>query len=434
MKAPEQQSGIFDEAEPARLQMIVSRGIILLLFMLLGWSFFAKIDEVAIAGGVVVPQEQLKLIQHLEGGVVEEINVSEGDIVKVDQVLMKLNLGAGGISADEKKAELDALFLSRSRLRAEVNESQPLFDEEIAARQPGIVSAELAAYEGRRQEHEQALKVRSKGIQQRKLEVAELKAKQRALKRDLVIQKQQVDVSDELLAKGLSSKIEHLHVLEKYEASRGEVAILKQAVPRATSALEQASLEKQEVKRQYQRRALDELTVVERQIARLMEILTRADDQVKRTSIKSPIEGVVKRMRHTTLGGVVKSGEVIMEIVPISDNLVIEAQLSPVDRGYVRAGQSVVVKVTTYDYARYGGLEGTVTRIGADSQKDPNTGVDYFDVIAKTNKIFLGDNPEELNITPGMEATVEINTGSRTVMSYLISPVLKIRDESFRER
>jgi len=434
MKVPEKQSKIFDEAEPARLQMIVSRGIILLLFMLLVWSFFAKIDEVAIAGGVVVPQEQLKLIQHLEGGVVEEINVSEGDIVKIGQVLMKLNLGAGGISAEEKKAELDSLFLTRSRLRAEVDGSQPVFDKAIAKRQSGMVNAELAAYEGRRKEHEQSLQVRSNGIQQRKLEVAELKAKQRALKRDLVIQKQQVDLSDELLAKGLSSKIEHLQVMEKYEASRGEVEILKQAVPRAKSALEQASLEKQEIKGQYQRRALDELAVVERQIARLTEFLTRVDDQVKRTSVKSPIGGVVKRMRHTTLGGVVKPGEVIMEIVPISDNLVIEAQLSPVDRGYVRAGQSVVVKVTTYDYARYGGLEGTVTRIGADSQKDPNTGVDYFDVIAKTNKIFLGDNPEELNITPGMEATVEINTGTRTVMSYLIAPVLKIRDESFRER
>ena len=433
MKVSEQKL-ILSEAEPARLQMLSSRIIMLLLVMFMVWSFLAEVDEFAIATGVVVPQEQLKLIQHLEGGIIEEIKISEGDIVEVGQVLLKLNLGAAGISRDEKKAELDALLLTRSRLQAEVDNSQPVFDEEIAARQSGLVRTELAAYQGRRQEHEQALLVRTKQIQQRKLEVAELKEKQRALKRDLMIQKQQVDVSDELLTKGLSSKIEHLQVLEKYEASRGEVAILRQAIPRARAALEQASLERQELKKKYQRRALDEQAVVERQIVRLKELLTRVDDQQQRTNVKSPIQGVVKRLRHTTLGGVVKPGEVIMEIVPISDNLVIEAQLSPVDRGYVRVGQLVVVKVTTYDYARYGGLEGTVSRIGADSQKDPDTGIDYFEVIAKTDKIFLGDDPKELNITPGMEATVEINTGSRSVMSYLIAPVLKIRDESFRER
>lgn len=431
MKTTQQQLA---SAELAPIQMLSGRIIMLLLMMFLVWTYLAEIDEFAIAAGVVVPQEKLKLIQHLEGGIVEEIKVSEGDTVNRGQMLMRLNLGAAGISRDEKIAELDALLLTRSRLQAESDSLQPVFDEKIAARQSGLVSVELAVYQGRREEHEQGLLVRDKQIQQRKLEVSELKEKQRALKRDLVIQKQQVDVSDELLSKGLSSKIEYLQVLEKYEASRGEVAILRQTVPRVQAALDQALLEKQELKKQYQRRALDEQAIVERRIVRLTKLLTRVDDRQQRTSVRSPIHGVVKRMRHTTLGGVVKPGEVIMEIVPISDNLVIEAKLSPVDRGYVRVGQQAIVKVTTYDYARYGGLKGTVSRIGADSQKDPDTGIDYFEVIVKTDKIFLGDNPKQLRITPGMEAIVEINTGSRSVMSYLIAPVLKIRDESFRER
>ncbi|MGD8514607.1 MAG: HlyD family type I secretion periplasmic adaptor subunit [Granulosicoccaceae bacterium] len=421
-------------AEQSRLLVLASRSIMLLLAVFLIWALFAEVDEVAIAVGSVVPQEQLKLIQHLEGGIIEAIQVEEGDIVKIGEELLKLNLGTGGINRNEKKAELDAYILTRARLQAEVDGKQPVFDPDVATRQPGLLRAELAAYQGRRREHEQALGVRSNLIWQRRLEVAELKEKQAAIQRDLVIQKQQAELSTDLLAKGLTSKVEHLQVLEKYEESRGEVAVLKQAVPRMQAALEQAVLERQEIRQQYKRRALDELATVERHITRLNELLMQADDQVRRTSVRSPIEGVVKRLRHTTIGGVVKPGEVIMEIVPLGDNLVIEAQLHPVDRGYVRTGQPVVVKVTTYDYARYGGLHGEVIRIGADSQKDPDTGVDYFVVVARTINTYLGDDPDALKITPGMEATVEIHTGSRSVMSYLVEPVLKIRNEAFRER
>lgn len=422
------------EAEPARQLRIASRTIMVLLSLFIAWSFVARVDEVAIAVGSVVPQGQLKLIQHLEGGIIESVDVAEGDIVRPGQELLKLNLGSGGINRDEKKAELDGLLLTRARLQGEAANTPPRFDPEVAARQPGLVEAELAVYEGRRRENEQAREVRDKQIAQRRLEVAELKEKQTALQRDLVIQRQQVELSEDLLSKGLSSRVEHLQVMEKYEKSRGEVAVLKQAVPRVEAALEQAILEKQDVEQQYQRRALDELASVERQVARLSELLTTADDQLLRTSVRSPIAGVVKRLRHTTIGGVIKPGEVIMEIVPIGDNLVIEARLSPVDRGYVRVGQPVVVKITTYDYARYGGLVGEVTRIGADSQKDTERGVDYFEVVAKTTRTYLGDDPEALRITPGMEATVEIHTGTRSVISYLIEPVLKVRDEAFRER
>jgi len=417
-----------------RFLMLASRGIMLLILFFLLWSLVAEVDEVAIAVGSVVPQEQLKLIQHLEGGIVEEINIEEGDLVKANQILMKLNLGAGGVNRNEKKAELDSLLLTRTRLQGEVDNTEPVFAEALASRQPGIVKAELAAYIGRREEHNQSLAVRKQLIKQRKLEVAELNAKSQALKRDLVIQKQQADVSNDLLKQGLTSKVEHLQVMEEYEESRGEVAILKQALPRARAALQQARLEEQEIEQQFKRRALDELAQVERNISRLTELLSKADDQLLRTSIRSPIDGVVKRLQHSTLGGVIRPGEVIMEIVPVTNNLVIEAKLSPVDRGYVKAGQKVMVKVTTYDYARYGGLDGKVSRIGADSQKDPDSGLDYFEVVAKTDKTYLGKTSDEFRITPGMEATVEIHTGSRSIMSYMIEPVLKIKNEAFRER
>ena len=169
------------------------------------------------------------------------------------------------------------------------------------------------------------------------------------------------------------------------------------------------------------------------QIARVNELLNRASDQERRAVIRSPIDGVVKNMRYHTIGGVVKPGEPIMEIVPISDRLVIEAQLNPVDRGYVQEGQRAVVKISTYDFVRYGSLDGVVARIGASTNTDP-AGQPYYQVVVRTNKTYLGDQQGLLPITPGMQATVDIHTGTRSVLNYFIKPVLKLRNEAFRER
>ena len=170
------------------------------------------------------------------------------------------------------------------------------------------------------------------------------------------------------------------------------------------------------------------------QIARMRETLSEASDRVKRTEIRSPIDGVVKNLRFNTIGGVVRPGEAIMEIVPIGDKLVIQARLSPIDRGYVQEGQKAVVKISTYDFVRYGGLTGQVAQIAADTNTDSATGQPYYEVIVRTDKTFLGDKAGEFPITPGMQATVDIHTGSRSVLNYLIKPILKLRHEAFRER
>ena len=172
---------------------------------------------------------------------------------------------------------------------------------------------------------------------------------------------------------------------------------------------------------------------VEQNLARVAELLDEADEQGLRAEIKSPIEGVVKNMRYHTIGGVVSPGEAIMEIVPTGENLVIEARLNPVDRGYVREGQKATVKISSYDFARYGGLEGAVVMVAPDSSTD-DRGQPFFRVVAKTEKTYLGDASGELPIMPGMEASVEIHTGQRTVMEFLVKPVLKLRHEAFRER
>ncbi|MBL4720707.1 MAG: HlyD family type I secretion periplasmic adaptor subunit, partial [Alphaproteobacteria bacterium] len=201
----------------------------------------------------------------------------------------------------------------------------------------------------------------------------------------------------------------------------------------ARAALADAVARQDEERERFITRSVEQLNTVELQYARVRELLNQASDQELRTEIRSPINGVVKNMRHNTIGGVVRPGEPLMEIVPADGKLVIEAQLNPVDRGYVQKGQRAIVKISTYDFVRYGGLEGVVSRIGADTNVTP-AGDSYYEVIVETEKSYLGEQKGVLPISPGMQATVDIHTGTRSVLNYLIKPVLKLRHEAFRER
>ena len=235
------------------------------------------------------------------------------------------------------------------------------------------------------------------------------------------------------MSQGLIPRMEHLELEGVVEKLAGESAVLDQSVPRAESALAESHARYNEEKERFISRSIEQLNTVELQFARINELLSKASDQVLRTEIRSPINGVVKSLRYNTIGGVIRPGEPIMEIVPAGGNLVIESKLNPVDRGYVQVGQRAVVKISTYDFVRYGGLEGVVTRIGADTNTAPS-GETYYQVIVQTEKSYLGKQKGVLPIAPGMQATVDIHTGTRSVLNYMIKPVLKLRHEAFRER
>jgi adhesin transport system membrane fusion protein len=416
--------------------------IMLLLSAAIVWAYFARLDEVVIASGVVAPQEQIKVIQHLEGGILDNIYVHEGDFVKRGQTLLKLTLGIGRISREEKQAELDALRLTRLRLLAQLNNEQPIFPETLVKLYPDIISAENLAYDSLKRKQVASVKAAQARIEQKKLEISELKAKLSAAYREIGTLKEQFEISTELLDKGLTSKLEHLQLRSSLERLRGDISVLKQTIPKAEKNHQQAIAEKAEMTEKFQNTLSTQLNKTEQMIARITELLSQANDQNLRTEIKSPIDGIVKKMRYNTLQGVVKPGEAIMEIVPQSDNLIIKGQLNPSDRGYINKGQSATVKITTYDYSRYGGLEGKVMRISADSMQRTNNTMNtgapvqsssYYEVDIKTEKNHLGATREDLPITPGMEASIEIHTGTRTVLEYLLKPLLRIKNEAFRE-
>ena len=422
------------EAEQAGFLKYGSWLVIILLATFVLWAALTDIDEFAIADGVVEPKEQVKVVQHLEGGVIDAILIREGDLVVAGQILLRLNLGVVNLNREEKQQELDALILKRDRLNAEVSDNMPEFTSIEAKRNKNFMATEQATFQARLQEKNLALEVIKKKIVQRNLEIQELQEKYRAVVNDLKIQTQQLAIQADLLKQGLISKIDFLTVKAKAVKARGEKAILLKGIPKAKAAKEQAEAEYTEIIGQFKRRATDELNDIALKIMKIKAILNVANEQKGRAVVRSPIDGIIKQLRFNTLGGVIRPGEAILDIVPKTDNLIVEAKLNPVDRGYVRMGQFTTVKLATFDFSRYGGLEGEVIRIGADSQTDKITGETYFEMDIRTTRNYLGIAEQQLVITPGMEATVEVKTGFRTVLEYLLKPMLRIKYEGFRER
>lgn len=412
---------------------LVAWPVMILLGIGVLWANFATLDEVSIATGEVVPAGRIKVVQHLEGGIIQEIYVSEGDTVREGQTLMQLDLAGSGTNREELLVRMDSERLIKARLVAEADGAELVFPEDVAARRPNIVSAQRQAFEARRRELSSTLQVMREQVKQRELEVEELNARTRAVESNLKLASERLRMSKSLLSEGLTARMEHLELEAEVENLDGESKSLKPALPKALAAVEEARQRQQEAESRFRREAQDQLGEVEGNIARMDELLSEATAQGIRAEIKSSIDGVVKNVRYNAVGNVVKPGEPIMEIVPTGDQLVIEAKLNPIDRGYVEEGQAATVKISTYDFARYGGLEGSVIRLAPDSSTDED-GAPYFRVVVQTDKNFLGAVEGDLPITPGMQATVDIHTGEKTVMDYLVKPVLKLRHEAFRER
>jgi len=405
----------------------------LIVFGLL-WSNFSKLDEVSVAPGEVIPLGKSKVIQHLEGGIVQTLFIKEGDIVKAGQTMMQLDLGSGGANIRELQTRLDSELLTRARLQAEATgEGVPNFPAEVTARIPAQARSQRQAFDARKRQLAAGLAVMQELVKQRKLEVQELEARQRAATNNLASAQERFKISTDLLKDGLTSRVDHLQLAAEVETLNGEMMSIQAGIPRARAAVSEAQRRVQEDASRFRRESQDELNKTEQTIARIDELFKKAEEQGVRAEIKSPIDGIVINLAFTAEGTVVQPGEPIMEIVPTGENLVIESRLNPTDRGYVTEGQKALVKISTYDFARYGGLEGEVILVAPDTSLDEN-GMPYFRVVVQPEKSYLGNTSGFLPIMPGMEATVDIRTGQKTVMDYLIKPVLKLKDEAFRER
>ncbi|MGH6719921.1 MAG: HlyD family type I secretion periplasmic adaptor subunit [Alphaproteobacteria bacterium] len=412
---------------------VAARAVVLIVLALVAWSAVAEFEEVSIANGEVVPRGQVKVVQHLDGGIVEAIFVEEGARVNAGDPLLQLDIVASDDHELELRVTLDGLVLRRARLDAEANLTGLEFPQDVAERRPDAARSETQAFDTRRLELESMLRVLDEQMRQRTLDIQQLKTERANKASDLALARQELAISEALLVDGLTSRVDHLAVQRDVEQLEGDMDTITAAIARADAALAEAEEKRREAELNFRGTALDELGKIDLALDQTREELTKATAMARRTAIMSPIDGVVQSLNVHTIGAVVLPGEPIMNIVPSGENLVIEARLRPSDIGFVKVGQDATVKISTYDFVRYGGLSATVILVSADSHRDEE-GQTYFRVVAETERDYLGAAPGDLPITAGMEATVDIHTGTKPVLFYLLKPVLKLRDEAFRER
>jgi len=412
-----------------------SRFIILLLAGLGYWAHATVLDEVAIATGRVVPQGQVKTVQHLEGGIIKELNIREGQTITAGDALMTLTLGVGKLNRQELQSELDGYRLVEARLLAQSqNKAFVSFPQESADRRPNITAQEKTAFKARKSELAGQISVIQKQIKQKELAIASLRARRNSASSKLNITEENQALAEDAMNKGMGTRSEYLELSTEVENLLGEIRTIDADIPAARADIEEARARLNETKLKYKREASEKLSTVAREISRIEKVLSQANEQEKRTIIRAPIGGTVKNLKYTNVGAVVRPGEAIMELVPSRDNLVVEAQLSPTDRGYVALGLDAKIKVTAYDFVRYGALPGRVIQIAPDTDKTED-GIPYYKVIIATDRNYLGDGLNtKLPITTGMETQVDIITGHRSVLEFFIRPLLRLKDEAFRER
>ena len=392
----------------------------------------ARFDEVAVADGKVVPRGQVKLIQHLEGGIVADLMVSEGDSVLKGDPLILLDLTSIGAGVAAIQVQLDALKLKRARLLAEASNTTPVYSSKISIRRPTILAAEQRNYEIRQAQLQSSIAVSHEQFRQRQLQVDELTALLDGMRTSLKIAEEHFELSSALLRDDLTPRMEHLKLQRDLEELRSAILQTESILIRHRAALAEAKEKEREIVLDFQRLATEAAAETEVGIASKQEILTAAQDQERRAEIRAPIDGFVQNMRHHTVGGVIQPGEPIMDLVPVGNNLLVEVRVDPRDIGHIEEGMKATVKISTYDFIRYGGLAGEVINVAADANTDQH-GRHYFRIFVETSETTLGVE-KDLPITPGMLATVDIHTGTKRVVDYLIGPVLRLRHEAFRER
>jgi membrane fusion protein, adhesin transport system len=408
------------------------RRLMFILVLLLGWTFVAHLDRVVTAQGKVVPLDKVKVIQHLEGGIVKTVLVRENQEVKMGEPLVELDLATAGVNGSEMSARMASFRLAQIRLQAESSGVEPKWPTDSAAQFQAVAEAERSTYLARRAELSNTLAAIDGQIVQGRQRVAELRARLAALEASVQIARQELAMSEALVKDKLVSQLEHFQRKSAVERLAGDIEATKQAIPGAQAGTDEAIARRREEESKYRRRATDERTELERKMASLTEELSRAQDQEKRAVIRSPIDGVVKNVKYQSVGNIVKAGEPIMEVVPLKDQLVIELRLNPSDRGYVKIDQEALVKISAYDFYRYGGLDGKVTAIAADTDAGRNE-EQYFRVVVSTDKSYMGKSAASMPITPGMMADVDIKVDKQSVFWSILRPVLKLKHEAFRE-
>lgn len=426
------QSVILEEGGSSGLIRGAMITICIVICLFVGWSMVTQVDEVAVTSGEVIPSGQLQSIQHLEGGIVREILIEDGQLVEAGQVMLRLDQTAATTELQKLEARRAGLEIRSERLRALGTGGVPDWSK-VGDRYPGMLHDQQRIYEGSLETLFSRQETIRKQIEQRKSDLNALVEREQTLTRTADFFAEELEVREKLYQEGLMSKISYLDAKRSLNTARGELADLLSERERSTEAIKESESRLAEIETEFREQALAELSESANELIQVEEALVDARFRVQRLEITSPVRGYVKGLRVHTVGGVIPPGEIITEVVPLDEELVVEAKIQPRDVGHVRIGQPVTVKVTTYDFARFGGISGELKDVSASTYLDEQ-GAPYYKGIIELDRGYVGRNERENRVMPGMTVQADIKTGKKTLFEYLLKPVYSSVSTAFRER
>jgi membrane fusion protein, adhesin transport system len=404
-----------------------------LIVSALVWARFAVLQEVTTGEGKAIPSSKIQVIQNLEGGIVTEIFVHEGQLVDKGETLLRLDDTRYRSNKGESEADRFALMAQVERLSAEA-EGRPFSPSaEVVSKAPQVSEDERALYDQRQRRLASEQRTLTEQLRQKTQELAEFRSKQGQYSSSLGLLNQEMNMSAPLVGSGAVSPVEILRLKRSAVEIRGSLDATTLAIPRAESAINEIKSKIDESVQTFRSEAAKELNEKRTDLSKITASGIAIDDRVNRTTVVSPVHGVIKQLKVNTIGGVVQPGSDMVEIVPMENNLLIEAKVRPQDVAFLHPGQRAMVKFSAYDYTIYGGLSARLELIGADTITD-DKGNSFYLIQVRTDKNHLGGELKPLLIIPGMVATVDIITGEKSVLDYLLKPVLKARTEAMRER
>jgi adhesin transport system membrane fusion protein len=399
------------------------------------WANFATLDVVTVGQGKVIPSRNMQTVQNLEGGIIKDIRIKVGEVVERGQVLMVIDDTRFISSMKEEETQIYALRAKIARLNAETTGTELDIPPELQEKYPNYVNSERNLYESRKKELEVKLNILKDDLMQRGQELTAAKGKKEQLSRSLALVQRELNLTQPLVKQGAVSEVDVLRLERSVNDMRGDLEQTTLSIPKLESNVASAQKKIQELIITFRTEALGLLNTAKSDYSRLQQTNIAAEDRVKRTIVRSPVRGTVNQLKINTIGGIVQPGQTLVDIVPLDDTLLIEANVRPADIGFLRPGLPATVKISAYDFSIYGGLKAIVEHISADTITDEK-GNSFYQIRVRTTQrsYLIGKHGEKLQIIPGMSATVDILTGQKTVLEYLLKPIIKAKRNAMRER
>jgi len=426
------QSVILEEAGSSGLVRVAMITICAVICLFLAWAAITDVDEVAVTSGEIVPTGQVQSIQHLEGGIIARISVEDGQLVDDGESLVLLDPTSAMAELKQLQVRQMGFELQAERLRALGTGREPDFSF-AGPEFKSLVDDQWSVYEGQFDAAANRSEVLIAQIEQRKQELAQFDEKEETLSRSADIILEELSLREELYKKGLTPKLVYLDVKRQVNEVRGELANMLGERLRTEESLAEARSRLAELETNDREQALAEMGTVTNELAEVNESVKKALERVRRLDIRAPVRGIVMGLAIHTVGGVIPPGAVVLEVVPLDKELIVETRITTRDVGHVKVGHPVTIKVTTFDFARYGGISGELKDVSASTFLDEE-GEPYYRGVVTLDRGYVGGDPELNRVLPGMTVQADIKTGKKTLLAYLLKPVVSSVKTSFRER